>query len=110
MSAYVLADVDVADPTAYATYRELAGESVAQHGGRYLVRGGEKTALEGEWPLSRVVVVEFPDVQSARRWYDSDVYRRAREARRGAAEMRAIVIEGAAAGAGSPQEATGGPR
>ncbi len=40
------------------------------------------------------MVLEFPDLDTARRWYDSDEYRAARAARAGAATARFIAVEG----------------
>ena len=48
MSAYVLVQIEVTDPVRYAIYKEMAGPTVAQYGGRYIVRGGAVEELEGE--------------------------------------------------------------
>ena len=56
MPAYVIFDIHVDDPDAYAPYREPAGASVEQYGGRYLARGGASEVLEGEWPGTIVVL------------------------------------------------------
>jgi len=94
MSAYVVVDVDVTDPSAYDVYREKAAASVARHGGRYVARGGEMTVLEGAWSPRRLVILEFADAESARRWYASADYEAARDARAGAATMNMVVVEG----------------
>ena len=94
MPAYVLADVEVTDSAAYERYRALAPDAIARYGGRYLVRGGATTVLEGNWQPHRVVVLEFPDVATARRFYDSPEYVAARGARAGAAKMSLFVVEG----------------
>ena len=94
MSAYVLVDMDVHDPDAYEAYKRLAGPSIAAHGGRYLARGGATEVLEGSWRPARVVVLEFPDVATARAWYDSPAYREARAARASAATGSFVLVEG----------------
>ncbi|WP_326569581.1 DUF1330 domain-containing protein [Amycolatopsis rhabdoformis] len=43
-------------------------------GGRFLVHGAQAQVLEGVWP-GPIVVVGFPDLDAARRWYDSPSYR-----------------------------------
>ncbi|MBW7900210.1 MAG: DUF1330 domain-containing protein [Rhodocyclaceae bacterium] len=92
---YLIAEAKVADPAAYAGYKVLAEAAIAQYGGRYLVRGGAITQLEGEWTGSpRLVVVEFDSVEQARKFYDSPEYRAARQARAGAAQMNMLVVEG----------------
>ncbi|WP_411908575.1 DUF1330 domain-containing protein [Mesorhizobium sp. ES1-4] len=68
MPAYIISDVTIRDEAAFQTYRSRAAASVAQYGGRYLVSGGEVDALEGEWHPGPLIVVEFPDIEQARRW------------------------------------------
>src|SRR5262245_32383736 len=66
MPAYIAVQVDVKDPDTYARYRALAPASIAAHEGRYLVRGGACTTLEGSWLPSRFVILEFPTREHAR--------------------------------------------
>ena len=93
MTAYVLADIDVTDPARYEEYKALAGPSVEQYGGRYAVRGGTVQVLEGDWPTGRFVVLEFPDADTARRWYSSAEYSEARSVRQEAATARLLLVE-----------------
>ena len=95
MAAYLLVDCEVTDPKQYDNYKRLAQAAVAQYGGRYVVRGGETVVLEGTWKPNRVVVLEFPDLEQARRFYDSPEYRDARVARAGAARMNMVAVAGA---------------
>jgi uncharacterized protein (DUF1330 family) len=95
MAAYLLVDCEVTDPKQYDNYKRLAQAAVAQYGGRYVVRGGETVVLEGTWKPNRVVVLEFPDLEQARRFYDSPEYRDARAARAGAARMNMVAVAGA---------------
>ncbi|MGH9068983.1 MAG: DUF1330 domain-containing protein [Acidimicrobiales bacterium] len=92
--AYVICDIEVTDSEAYDRYRELSGPAAARYGGRYLVRGGEAAVLEGDRAAHRVVVVEFEDMATARRWYDSPEYTEARRVREGAARASFILAEG----------------
>ena len=94
MAAYILVDCEVTDPAKYETYKALAPDAIARHGGRYLVRGGAAVRLEGDWTPKRIVVLEFPSLDAARAFYDSPEYRAAREARRGAARMDMIAVAG----------------
>ena len=63
MPAYLIVDCEVTDPERYEAYKQLAPPAIAKYGGRYLVRGGDVTPLEGDWRPNRVVVLEFPDVE-----------------------------------------------
>ena len=94
MPAYVIVDSHVTDPEQYAAYREAAGPAVEAYGGRFVVRGGEMEVLEGDWQPTRVVVVEFADLETVHRWYESPEYRYARALREGAARMKMLAVEG----------------
>ena len=94
MAAYIIAIVTVTKPDTYEKYRALAGPAVAKHGGRFLARGGRYEVLEGNFPGSRVVVVEFESFEKAKTFYDSPEYLAAREQRRGAAEFNLLVVDG----------------
>ncbi|MHC4233894.1 MAG: DUF1330 domain-containing protein [Planctomycetota bacterium] len=94
MAAYVIADIRVTDPVRYEEYKRLAAPTVAAHGGRYVVRGGAAEMLEGDWEPGRVVVLEFPSAEQARKWWSSDTYEAAKGIRRASAESRLILVEG----------------
>ena len=63
-------------------------------GGRFVVRGGKIAALEGPPPGSRTVIIEFPSMERARAWYDSDAYRNLRPVRQRSDISRTYIIEG----------------
>ncbi len=94
MPAYVIVEVTVTNPEPYAAYRDLAGASVARHGGRFLVRGGAVTPLEADWHPQRFVVIEFPSVDAARAFYFSDDYQEALKVRLANSTGRAFIVEG----------------
>ena len=94
MSAFVLVEVTVTNPEPYAAYRDLAGASVARHGGRFIVRGGEVTTLEGDWNPQRIVVVEFASVDAAKAWYFSDDYQDALRVRQAHSVGKALIVDG----------------
>ena len=96
MPAYVIGDVrDVWDAEAIAEYRRRNTDAVAHHGGRFLIRGGEATLLDGEWDTRRIVVIEFPDAAAARAWWDSEDYAPLKELRRRASDTDIVLVEGA---------------
>ena len=95
MAAYIIAIVTVTKPDVYEGYRALAGPAVAKHGGCFLARGGKHEVLEGSFPGSRVVILEFESFEKAKTFYDSPEYRAAREKRVGAATFNLLVVEGA---------------
>lgn len=94
MPAYVIVDINVTEPDKIGPYREAAGPAVAAYGGRYLARGGETVTLEGNWNPERIVVAEFPDLESAQRWYASPEYQHAKSLREGICTMEMIAVAG----------------
>ena len=94
MPAYVIAETDVHDPEQYERYRAAAPAAIAAGGGRFLARGGELAVLEGDWRPSRLVVLEFEDLEAAKRWYDSPQYGEARRLREGAATLQVVAVDG----------------
>jgi uncharacterized protein (DUF1330 family) len=94
VAAYVIVDVDVNDPDRYAEYSKPVHESIAKHGGRFLVRGGHCEALEGEWRPRRLVVIEFPSMDAALEWYHSDDYQELAKIRWSASTANFLVAEG----------------
>jgi uncharacterized protein (DUF1330 family) len=94
MAAYIIADVQVRDPDTYWTYRSQTPPIVAKYGGRFIVRGGAVESLEGDWQAGRVVVIEFPDMAAAKRFYQSPEYRQIIGFRQRAASSRIILVEG----------------
>ena len=96
MAAYVISEVEPRDRAAMETYRALAAQSIAQYGGRYIVRGGAAELVEGGPSLKTLVIVEFPSMTRAREWYASAEYAEALKVRQTALERRLVFVEGVA--------------
>ncbi len=94
MVAYVLAQIDVHDPDGFQRYREKVPATTEQYGGRYIVRGGEITPLEGELSAPRLVIIEFPDREAAKTWYASPEYQEILPLRLNAASGTAVIVDG----------------
>jgi len=94
MTAYVIAEIEVTNPDGYAAYTKVVPATIAQYGGRFLVRGGATDALEGDWPKLRRVIIEFPSVEAARAWWDSPEYAKPKEMRRANSKGRLMLLEG----------------
>ena len=95
MAAYLLVEAKVHDAVAYDAYRTLAALAVAKYKGRYLARGGDVDVLEGAWSKpERLVIIEFDSLAQAQAFYNSSEYLVAREARKEAAEMNILVVQG----------------
>ncbi len=94
MPAYIIARVDVTDPEKYEGYKERIPAAVTKFGGRFIVRGGNIITLEGPEETRRVIVIEFPSLDQAQAFYDSEDYQAAKKFRDGAAEAQFLAIEG----------------
>jgi uncharacterized protein (DUF1330 family) len=92
-AAYILADVEVTNTEQYAEYRKLSSAAFEVHGVKPLARGGATERLEGRQP-GRIVVLPFESMAAAKAFYESPEYRKAREARVGAANMNMLIVEG----------------
>ena len=96
MSAYVISEVDVRDAEDFEVYRTIAAKAIAQSGGRYLVRGGAASVVEGGPPPKNIIIVEFPTMERLREWYASPEYAEALKVRQTALDRRLIFVEGVA--------------
>ncbi len=94
MAAYVLAEIEVTNPEAYKEYTVHVPATIARYGGRFLVRGGAAEVLEGEWPRQRRVLIEFPSLEAAKRWYHSPEYAGPLAIRKANSTGRLILLEG----------------
>ena len=95
MSAYVLVQVEVQDAATYEKYKPMVPPTIAAYGGRIIVRGGKSEILEGDWSPKRMVVLEFPSVEQAKKWWASEEYAEAKALRQRSAKTQMIVVEGA---------------
>jgi uncharacterized protein (DUF1330 family) len=93
MPAYVIGEVKVVHREALGDYGKMVADAVKQYGGRYVARGAAPFVLEGG-PAHNILLIEFPDVAAAKRWYDSPEYQAAKKLREGKTNLRLIVIEG----------------
>jgi uncharacterized protein (DUF1330 family) len=97
MPAYFFFDMlEVIAPAKLEKYRQVVSATVARYGGHYLTVGGRSDVVEGDWRPVFPVLIEFPDLEQARRWYDSEEYRAPKALRRAAARGNAVFIEGKA--------------
>ena len=93
MPAYLIARVEVTDWERYKEYMKATPAAIARYGGRFIVRGGQMVTLEGPAETRRVVVIEFPDLETIKAFYNSSEYAAARELRLGAANGQFLAID-----------------
>ncbi|MDO9709830.1 DUF1330 domain-containing protein [Paracraurococcus lichenis] len=96
MPAYLVANIRVKDPGKFAEYRDRVAPMIARFGGRYLVRGGAVTPVEGTPGLERVVILEFPDMAALKAFYHGEDYAPLIALRQAASDGDVALIEGIA--------------
>ena len=95
MAAYCFFDIlEVTDPDEMERYRSRVFTTVEKYGGRYLVIGGKTDVVEGDWRPVFPVIIEFANLEQARRWYDSEEYQELKAMRLSATKGNAVFIEG----------------
>ena len=94
MAAYVIVQLEITDPEGFAEYREKVGPQIEKHGGRYIVRGAEVENLEGEWDPGRLVILEFPTLEDAQRFYEAEEYQPLLALRKRTANTVLSIVEG----------------
>ena len=95
MPAYFLVDIrEVKDAAKVEQYRARVAPVVEKFGGRYLVRGGPFEVVEGTYQPVMLVMLEFPSMDQARRWYDSEGYRDLKQLRLTATVSNGVFMTG----------------
>jgi len=93
--AYFLVDIrEVKDAAKVEQYRARVAPVVEKFGGRYLVRGGPFEVVEGTYQPVMLVMLEFPSMDQARRWYDSEEYRDLKQLRLTATVSNGVFMTG----------------
>lgn len=94
MAHYAIFDVTITDPAKYKEYMLLVKPVIEASGGRYLVRGGVHTVLEGDWNPTRLVIFEFPSLEGMRSFYESPEYRSLKAMRESCSRANLVTVEG----------------
>ena len=94
MTAYALAHLRTPQINAdVLDYIERIQATMDPYGGRFLVHGAPVEVREGSWP-GTVVILEFPDIGSARAWYESPAYQQILPLRTAHIDGDTIIVDG----------------
>jgi uncharacterized protein (DUF1330 family) len=91
--AYYIAEFELTDPEGIRPYSAAVESTFTPFGGRYVVRGGKVTSLEGA-PAKRMIMIAFPSLERAQAWYDSPAYRNILPIRHKSATSRVFIMDG----------------
>lgn len=95
MAAYILVDTQIENPEAYEEYKALARPIAESFGGKYLTRGGAMDIIDNDlWSPTRIVLIEFPDIEKARSFMNSEAYAPVRPLRENNAKCTLVLLEG----------------
>ena len=94
MPAYIIVEIEITDSVGYEEYKKQAATTVAQYGGKYIVRGGACETVEGDWKPKRIVVLQFESADRAKEWLNCEEYREPRKMRHRTARTNMILVEG----------------
>ena len=95
MTAYLVVDTAIENADEYEKYKALAKPIAEKFGGAYRVRGGDMDVLEDDlWTPTRMVIIEFPDMQSARAFANSEEYAPVKPLRRDNARCTMAILDG----------------
>jgi uncharacterized protein (DUF1330 family) len=78
----------------YKEYTKFSPGVVAKHGGKFMARGGEMATLEGPVEGNRIVILEFPSLEKAKKFYHSPEYQTAKKLREGASTVSFVALTG----------------
>ena len=91
----VIPILKITDPETFKKIAAISGPSAAAAGGRYIIRGGNTTKLDGT-PPERLVVIAFDSVEKAKAWADSPATKQVTELRTKSTQSLSFIIEGTA--------------
>ena len=93
---YVILEIDVSDQDAFLKKYAVKSRSLGRtFGGRILAAGsGKITPIEGEPPKSRVVVLQWENLEKVQAWVNSPEYKELRKIGDKYAKFRIFAVEG----------------
>jgi uncharacterized protein (DUF1330 family) len=94
MAVYLIANVTVTDDAWIPDYATNVHDIVHKHGGKYLSRSGNFTAIEGESPdMSLVALLQFPSVEAVQAFAADPDYVPFAQARQAGSVSQLFVID-----------------
>lgn len=94
MAVYFVLQIEWDSEEVLRTYAQGLSGMIEKHGGRFIVASKDFQVVEGTWKPGRLIVLEFPTMQTFRDWYDSEEYRPLRELRVRNSRSDAVVATG----------------
>jgi uncharacterized protein (DUF1330 family) len=96
MPAYIIALEVINDRDEFDKYRAGVHDVLKKYQGEIIVSNEDVEVFEGKWPYTKTVVVRFPSIEQAKRWYNSEEYREVLQHRLRAADTDLVLVDGRA--------------
>ena len=94
MSVYIIAQLKFTERARYDRYQQRFFGVFRNFKGKLLVADERPVVLEGDWPRDKVVIMEFPDAESAREFQDSREYQEIAVDRKAGADAIVMTVRG----------------
>lgn len=96
MSAFLICDVQVKNREKLKEYLSLSEHTLALYGGKFHAQAGKVELIEGTWNPNVIIVAEFPSMDKAKEWYNSEEYAKALKVKPEALDRNMIIVDGLA--------------
>ena len=93
MSAIMVAQITVRDPEKLKEYSRIAPDTIAPYNGKFLFFGKKAEIICGTHDHEFIGVLEFPDKESIKAWYNSPEYQAVIPIRDEASEMVFVTYD-----------------
>jgi uncharacterized protein (DUF1330 family) len=94
MRAYLVLDFTVNDLGRFMTYVAEIPAHIAKHSGKYIVRGTEPKAIEGDWKPDRMVILEFPERKNAEAFLSDPEIQELFKVRHDTTTSKLVLVDG----------------
>ena len=95
VKAFVIVQIVISDSDGYRQYGLAPHQEIFdKFNAKVLGVDDEVEIVEGSWPFTRTVLVEFPSKELARAWYKSDDYQAVVGLRHGSATSNLVIVSG----------------
>mgnify|MGYP002749792391 CR=1 FL=1 len=91
MSSYFIAQIKINNEDTYKKYLKDASLIFSKYNGKYLAVDNDPEILEGKWNYTRIVLIEFPNKNELKKWYNSKDYQKILKYRLNAAQCDTII-------------------
>ena len=94
VKGYLLGQITISDKSQYKIYDSKIGKVIEEFGGKYLVKGGLRMVKEGNPCFKRDVLVEFKDIETARRFFSSQRFKEISKFRKAGSTGFLLLLNG----------------